>query len=112
MKECGFRLPMASAILTVLFPEEFTVYDIRVCDSLGKFHSLKNKTNFDNLWEAYSQYKREVEEKAPTGYSLRKADQFHWGRAFFRQLEEDVKNKFPSKNQEKYPQEINTRSTL
>src|SRR5271168_4753043 len=32
-----FRLPMASAILTVLYPDEFTVYDYRVCDTLNGF---------------------------------------------------------------------------
>lgn len=30
-----FRLPMASAILTVLYPDEFSVYDARVCETLG-----------------------------------------------------------------------------
>ena len=29
MRNWGFRLPTASAILTVLYPEEFTVYDVR-----------------------------------------------------------------------------------
>lgn len=38
MEDYGFLLPMATAILTVLWPDEFTVYDIRVCDSLGRFH--------------------------------------------------------------------------
>jgi hypothetical protein len=28
---------MASAILTVLYPESCTVYDVRVCDVLGDF---------------------------------------------------------------------------
>ena len=31
MQTWGFLLPMASAILTVLWPEEFTVYDVRAC---------------------------------------------------------------------------------
>jgi hypothetical protein len=35
-KEWGFYLPMASAVLTVLWPDEFTVYDMRVCDQLEK----------------------------------------------------------------------------
>jgi hypothetical protein len=46
MTECGFRLPMASAILTVLYPEEFTVYDVRVYGILEGFQNLQNKTNF------------------------------------------------------------------
>jgi hypothetical protein len=28
-----FRLPMASAILSILYPNKFTIYDIRVCDT-------------------------------------------------------------------------------
>src|SRR5215208_1089596 len=28
------RLPMATAILTVCYPDEFTVYDVRVCEIL------------------------------------------------------------------------------
>src|SRR3712207_6502297 len=31
MTDWGFRLPMGTAILTVLYPDEFTVYDVRVC---------------------------------------------------------------------------------
>ena len=31
MRDWGLRLPMASAILTILYPHEFTVYDRRVC---------------------------------------------------------------------------------
>jgi hypothetical protein len=37
VNDWGFRLPMASAILTVLYPADFTVYDVRVCDVLGDF---------------------------------------------------------------------------
>ena len=49
----GFLLPMASAILTVLYPHEFTVYDVRVCDVLGDFHDAQNKTKFGPLWDRY-----------------------------------------------------------
>ena len=45
----GFRLPMASAILAVLYPEDFTVYDVRVCEALGDFKDAQNKTKFDDL---------------------------------------------------------------
>jgi hypothetical protein len=30
----GFRLPTASAILSILYPDIFTIYDIRVCNAL------------------------------------------------------------------------------
>ncbi|MGH7121895.1 MAG: hypothetical protein ACREFP_23370 [Acetobacteraceae bacterium] len=38
----GFRLPTATAILAVLYPETFTIYDIRVCNTLGAFRQLGN----------------------------------------------------------------------
>lgn len=47
----GFQLPMASAILTVLYPNDFTVYDVRVCDELNEFHGLKHMINFENIWD-------------------------------------------------------------
>src|SRR5580658_5243436 len=34
MKQWGFLLPTSSAILTILYPDDFTVYDWRVCDEL------------------------------------------------------------------------------
>lgn len=39
----GFRLPTATAILTVLYPDIFTIYDIRVCNALHAFHGLDRK---------------------------------------------------------------------
>ena len=31
IEDWAFRLPMASSILTVLYPNSYTVYDVRVC---------------------------------------------------------------------------------
>jgi hypothetical protein len=53
MKEWHFRLPMASAILAVLCRENFTVYDIRVCDELGAFHQLADRKSSERLWMEY-----------------------------------------------------------
>lgn len=39
IKEWGFALPMASAILAVCWPEEFTVYDYRVRDQIRVFQN-------------------------------------------------------------------------
>jgi hypothetical protein len=38
----GFYLPMATAIPVRPLADEFTVYDIRVCNELGAFHPLGN----------------------------------------------------------------------
>ena len=49
VQDCGFRIPMASAILTVLYPEIFTIYDVRVCDSLSEFHNIANTVSYTHL---------------------------------------------------------------
>jgi hypothetical protein len=86
----SFRLPMASAILTVLYPEEFTVYDERVCDMLDDFRDLKNKTSFNRLWPMYQSFLRAVEKAAPVGLTLREKDRYLWGKSFSERLHKDI----------------------
>ena len=90
----GFLLPTASAILTVLYPNDFTVYDIRVCDMLGDFHRVANRTNYENIWTGYTQYIAAVREKAPAEFSLRDKDRWFWGRSFHDELQQDIREKF------------------
>ncbi len=90
----GFRLPMASAILTVLYPEDFTIYDVRVCDVLDAFHNLANLTNFEGVWQGYMEFKRKVEEVAPQEFSLRDKDRWLWGQSFYEQLKKDIATGF------------------
>ena len=90
----GFRLPMASAILTVLYPEDFTVYDIRVCDVLGDFKDAQYRTNFATLWERYAAYVIAVKGAVPACSSLRDKDRFLWGKSFATQLQTDIQSSF------------------
>ncbi len=85
---------MASAILTVLYPEDFTVYDVRVCDSVGSFHSTGNRTDFGKLWDEYVQFRAAVEEAAPQTLSLRDKDRYLWGKSFHDQLQSDLARQF------------------
>jgi hypothetical protein len=85
-----FRLPMATAILTVLWPDEFTVYDIRVCSSLERFHELANQTKFDRVWAGYVTFVEAVREAAPAGLSLRDKDRYLWAKSAMGQLEQDL----------------------
>lgn len=94
----GFRLPMASAILSVLYPEDFTVYDIRVCDVLGDFKDAQYKTNFTTLWERYSAYVATVKNAVSEHSSLRDKDRFLWGKSFATQLQEDIQSSFSRAN--------------
>ncbi len=90
----GFRLPMASAILTVLYPEDFTVYDIRVCDVLRDFKDAQYRTNFATLWERYADYIIAVKGAVPECSSLRDKDRFLWGKSFATQLQADMQSSF------------------
>jgi hypothetical protein len=96
IKDWKFRLPTASAILAILYPDDFTIYDIRVCDALGDFHKLVYKVNFNTVWQGYSEFKQEVIRTAPEK-SLRDKDRWLWGKSFCKQLEDDIKTGFKKK---------------
>lgn len=76
MRKWGFLLPMATAILTILYPKVFTVYDIRVCDALKDHHSLANKTATKPIWSGYQSYLQAVQIAAPATLSLRDKDRW------------------------------------
>lgn len=94
IEEWGFLLPMASAILTMLYPEAFTVYDIRACDELGDFHELANKTAFGTIWRGYASFVEAVRAAAPSELGLRDQDRYLWAKNFVDQLESDVQSNF------------------
>ena len=94
LKQWGFRLPMASAILTVLYPDDFSIYDIRVCEQLGDFKNLAAKRPFVRLWEVYQAYLDAVRKSTPQHLSLRDKDRWLWGKSFIEQLESDLKRGF------------------
>lgn len=92
--EYKFRLPMASAILSILYQDIFTVYDTRVCETLNEYKGLDTITNFENLWIGYSDYIKSVREYGPTEISLRDKDRLLWGKSFYEQLTADISNNF------------------
>jgi len=75
----GFRLPTASAILTVLYPDTFTIYDIRVCNTLNAFRQLADARWSPTVWREYQRYTVAVRNAAPDGLSLRDCDRWLWG---------------------------------
>ena len=93
----GFLLPMASAILTVLYPKSFTIYDYRICEVLNDFDKLPNRTNFDSLWNGYELFVAAVKKIGPSEYSLRDKDRSLWGKSFYEQLENDITENFLKK---------------
>lgn len=90
MKEWDFRLPMATAILTVLYPADFSVYDIRVCEQLRDFEKLRHRRFSDGLWNDYQKFLNAVKAKAPEELSLRDKDRYLWGRSFYEGIERDL----------------------
>ena len=89
-----FGIPMASAILSVLFPDDFTVYDVRVCQILKKHGNLINKTNIEGIITGYFEYVKDVIDKIPKKKTLRDKDVFLWGESFFLELTQDIKDGF------------------
>ena len=75
----GFQLPTATAILTVLYPDMFTVYDRRVCNTLSAFHKLGGMKWSPKTWGEYQRFISAVRDAAPQGLSLRDCDRWLWG---------------------------------
>ena len=97
MNDLKFRLPMASAILTVLYPDEFTIYDVRVCNQLSgkeRYLRLVNRSDFEEVWEGYMAFKKAVEDAVPFVSGLRDKDRYLWGEDFYEQLSTDIRNEF------------------
>jgi hypothetical protein len=99
MEDWGFFLPMASAVLSVLWPDSFTVYDVRACDQLGQYHQLANWTRFDRIWRSYRQFRDAVLAAGPEGLSLRDTDRYLWGRSTALQLRDDIARRFIKTNE-------------
>lgn len=93
-KDWQFSISMASAVLAILYPDDFTVYDIRVSEVLNDFRDVKNRTNFDNIWRRYREYKCKIEESISQYSTLRDKDRYLWGKSFYQQLSNDIENVF------------------
>ncbi|MEN9447387.1 MAG: hypothetical protein RJA25_677 [Bacteroidota bacterium] len=86
---------MSSAILAVLYPKDFTVYDVRVCETFLKFKGIDNTSNFENLWTKYQDYIESIRNYEPTkGFLLRDKDRYLWAKSFYDQLKGDIENNF------------------
>ena len=96
-----FWLATASAILTVLYPERFTVYDFRVVEheELKRFKNLdsekseRNAERYLEFIEAFKALKLEKEFK-----DLRSKDRYLWGRSRYNSIVRDIESGFPLKN--------------
>ena len=80
MQKWRFSLPMASAILTVLYPEDYTVYDYRVCGGVGIKGEITTARRY------FDEFLPEVIRQGD-GETLREKDKYLWGRSFYRDLQ-------------------------
>ena len=91
-----FRIATVSAILTVLYPQRFTVYDYRVVEheELKRFKNLGSKKpeRYLEFIEAFKALKLEKEFK-----DLRSKDRYLWGRSRYYSIKRDIKSGFPKK---------------
>jgi hypothetical protein len=93
MRNWRFSLPTASAILTVLYPSVFTVYDWRVCDEVGiDYEPWCSRSFSDALWSHYESFKQAVIDQSPAHLSLRDKDRFLIGRSTRKSIEQDCKS--------------------
>jgi hypothetical protein len=94
VKEYKFRLPMASSVLAILYPDTFTIYDVRVCDTLVEYKKLGGITDFEKIWSGYKRYTESVVAIGTQDVSLRNKDRMLWGKSFYEQLTKDLTNDF------------------
>lgn len=91
LQDWQLRLPMATAILTVFYPDDFTIYDFRVCDQVGDFARLGEYSNVDRTCKGYEAFVAAVHAAVPGELSLRDKDRALWGRSFSEQLRLDIR---------------------
>jgi hypothetical protein len=94
MKQWNFALPMATAILCICWPNDFTIYDYRVRDLVPGQADLNNLTDFEKIWADYEKYTEKVIKAVPAGLSLRDADRYLWGKSAAQQLVHDLERQF------------------
>lgn len=98
MRDWKMKLPTASAVLTILYPDSFTVYDIRVCDQLQDFHKLAARRFSTALSEDYQRFVAAVTEATPTHLTLRQKDHHLWGLSLMEDVRTDLRAPAPARN--------------
>lgn len=86
IKKWKFGLPIATAILTVLYPKDFTVYDYRVREQLGLDNIYSVDKYFSDFLPKVKEYSKSLNE------NLRNTDKELWGKSFYEDLQKLIKN--------------------
>ena len=98
MCDWKFRLPTATAILSVLYEDDFTIYDRRVCGVLNfkQFVPDFSDKNWPRIWDVYQAFVKVVREKAPSELSLRDKDRYLWGKSVYQDLQSELEKDLES----------------
>jgi hypothetical protein len=90
MRDWKFNLPMASAVLTVLYPNEFTIYDTLVCKELRVVYRPGRRFS-EKCWADYQYYKELVCKNTPRKLRLREKDRYLRGKSIREKAERDAR---------------------
>ncbi len=111
----GFDIAMASAVLTTLYPETFTVYDYRVREQVNKrigdgsekIRNLSTVVNRKEKKRLYWKYVSLVRGTYPA-LSLRDCDRTLWGESWYEDMQDFIGsvNNSGLRNSEKYLKQI------
>jgi hypothetical protein len=82
-KDWAFALPMATAVLTVLYPDRFTVYDVRVRGQLGIEDFAGRKDQIERYFKEYLPKVAAI----PEAKALRDKDRYLWGKSAHEDLQ-------------------------
>jgi hypothetical protein len=86
LNDWEFLLPTATAILTVLYPERFTVYDVRARGELGIADFASRKNEVRRYFDEFLPKVAAVNEAA----TLRDKDRYLWGKSSYESLQKFV----------------------
>jgi len=96
LEDYGFKIAIASAILAILYPNDFTIYDYRASGQVKEGEDLKNRSNFEELWSGYVKFRSKVS-KVTQGKDFREKDRFLFGQSRIDDLSADLKSNFRTK---------------
>jgi hypothetical protein len=83
IKSWKFNLPIATAILTILYPQEFTIYDMRVRGQIGIRKDFSGRK--DQIKRYFDEFLPKVKQLGK-GKNLRNKDRYLWGKSFYQNL--------------------------
>jgi len=80
IRKWQFYLPTAATILTVFYPEVFTMYDKRTRNQTGTKDWSHRRKFTPALWQHYCEFKDKIVALAPPDLKLRDADRYVMGK--------------------------------